>query len=361
MTTPDEGATVQQLIYALSLDDGSTLAGWPVDVSASVSYGDLSFNSGIQNQRGALVLSGGILYVPYGGIFEGCPFHGWVVGVPVNDPLSPMAWATDGREGGCWAPSGLAVDDTFIYAATGNTFGITNWAGGEAIIRLTAGPVFSGAPADFFTPSNWLALDAADLDLGGTGPVLLDVPGAVPSALVVAMGKNGVAYLIDRANFGGIGTGDGIHGEAVASERVATGEIINSAAAYTTRSGTYVVFNSYSGLGVGCPGAPGNLVALRVGASRPPTITVAWCANNLGRGSPIVTTTNGSSQAVVWTVGGESSNRLHAFDGETGSVLFDGGTEAEQMTLVHHFQTPIAVNGRIFVAADDQLYAFTTQ
>lgn len=361
MTTPDGGITTLHLIYALSLEDGSTLSGWPVDVSASVSYRGLPFDSRVQIQRGALALSRGVLYVPYGGVVEGCEYHGWVVGVPVNDPSRPMAWATDALQGGCWAPSGLAFDDTFIYAATGNTYGVTTWAGGEAIIRLTAGPVFSGDTADFFTPSNWLALDIDDLDLGGTGPVLLDVPGANPSALVVALGKNGVAYLIDRMNFGGIGTGDGTHGEGVASERVATGPIVNSAATYATNSGTYVVFNTYFGQGVGCAGSPGNLVALKIGASAPPTISVAWCANNQGRGSPIVTTTNGSSEAVVWTVGGESSNRLHAFDAETGTLLFDGGGEAEQMTRVYRFQTPIAVNGRIFVAAHNQLYVFNTQ
>jgi outer membrane protein assembly factor BamB len=232
--------------------------------------------------------------------------------------------------------------------------------GGEAIIRFSAGPVFSGDTTDFFTPSNWRTLDLGDLDISGTGPVLIDVPGATPSALIVALGKNGVAYLIDRNDFGGIGTGDGTHGEGVTSERVATGTIINAAAAYTTGSGTYVVFTT-TGQGVGCPGLIGNLVALQIGASAPPTISVAWCANNQGRGSPIVTTPDGSTDPVVWTVGSESSNRLHAFDGETGTLLFSGGGPGEQMTLVRRFQTPIAVDGRIFVAADNQLYAFTTQ
>jgi hypothetical protein len=31
------------------------------------------------------------------------------------------------------------------------------------------------------------------------------------------------------------------------------------------------------------------------------------------------------------------------------------------MGNVRHFQTPIEVNGRIFVAADDELFAFTVQ
>ncbi len=33
MTTPDQGKTKQQKVFALSLDDGTVLPGWPVDVS----------------------------------------------------------------------------------------------------------------------------------------------------------------------------------------------------------------------------------------------------------------------------------------------------------------------------------------
>jgi hypothetical protein len=72
-----------------------------------------------------------------------------------------------------------------------------------------------------------------------------------------------------------------------------------------------------------------------------------------------VTTTDGTSQPVVWIVGAEYDNHLHAFNAETGDVLFSGGGPAEQMTYVRRYQTAIAVNGRIFVAGDDALYAFT--
>ncbi len=361
--TPDGGKTKQHFVFALSLDDGSTLPGWPVEIGPSLRYGGFSFNPGPQNQRGGLALSGRILYVPYGGHFGDCgDYRGWLVGVPVDDPSHPTGWATDALGGGSWAVGGVAADDTFLYAATGNTFGANSWMGGEAIIRFTTGPLFSGDTADFFTPSNWLQLDIEDLDVGGAGPVLIDVPGATPSALVVALGKNGVAYLIDRSNFGGIGTGDGIHGEGVTSELVCSGEISGAAAAYITGSGSYVVFSATNGEGVGCPnGQSGGLVALRIGASSPPTITVAWCADNQGRGSPIVTTSDGSSEAVVWTTGAEVSKRLHGYDGENGELLFDGGGETEQMTDLSPFQTPIAVNGRIFVATFNEIYAFTTQ
>jgi outer membrane protein assembly factor BamB len=86
---------------------------------------------------------------------------------------------------------------------------------------------------------------------------------------------------------------------------------------------------------------------------------VAWCANNMGGGSPIATTINGRSDPIVWTVGTGASNRLHAFDGETGEVLFAGGGQDEQMSRAQNFQTPIVVNGRLFVAANDRVYAFT--
>jgi len=363
MTSPDDGEIKQHFVHALSLDDGSTLSGWPVEIGPSLHHSGFSFNPAGENQRGGLTLQDRILYVPYGGHAGDCgDYRGWLVGVPLDDPAHPIGWATDALGGGSWATGGVASDGTFVYFATGNTFGANSWMGGEAILRFTAGPTFSGDPADFFTPSNWMYLDDGDLDLGGTGPVLVDVPGASPSALVVALGKNGVAYLLDRDNLGGIGTGDGIHGEGMTSELVSDGEIKGAAAAYTTSSGTYVVFNTVDGGGVGCPAEQtGDLIAFRIGSSSPPTITVAWCADNGGRGSPIVTTTDGSSEPVIWTTGAYYTNRLHGYDGETGELLFDGGGEAEQMTDVGHLQTPIVVDGRIFVAAFDEIYAFTTQ
>jgi hypothetical protein len=50
------------------------------------------------------------------------------------------------------------------------------------------GPIFSGSSSDYWVPLNWLDLDNRDRDLGGSGPLLVDVPGATPSSLVVAAG-----------------------------------------------------------------------------------------------------------------------------------------------------------------------------
>jgi hypothetical protein len=57
-------------------------------------------------------------------------------------------------------------------------------------------------------------------------------------------------------------------------------------------------------------------------------------------------------------IGAEGDNRLHGFKGDTGEPLFTGGGNAELMTGLHHFQTLIAVEERLYVAADGRIYAF---
>ena len=349
MTTPDGGTTKKRLVFALSVDDGSTVAGWPVDESALVKFNGTAFASSIQGQRGALALVNGTLYVPYGGHWGDCgSYHGWVVGIPTANPAAPRAWATDATGGGIWGPSGIASDGTSLFVATGNTFGASSWAGGEALLRLGAGPTFSGLAADYYAPSNWASLDASDTDIGGSGPLVVDVPGAKPSALLVGLGKDGKIYLVDRASLGGIGG-------QVAVAQVASSEIITAAASYTTSKGTYVVFR---GTGSSCPaGQSGELTAVRITATTPPTVVTAWCASQNGTGSPMVTTTDGSSQAIVWSLGAEGDQRLHGFDGDTGQVVYGGGGAGDTLGSVQRFHTPILAKGRIFVGADGAVRA----
>jgi hypothetical protein len=116
-----------------------------------------------------------------------------------------MAWATTASKGGIWGHSGVASDGTNMFVITGNTSGTNGvWGGGEAIIRLQAGPFWTGMPTDYWAPVNWFTLDNGDTDLGGVSAMLVDVPGANPSQLVLATGKDGNAYLLNRNNLGGI-------------------------------------------------------------------------------------------------------------------------------------------------------------
>jgi hypothetical protein len=344
MTTPDSGTTKEHLVFALSVDDGTVKTGWPVDVTAKAKFGQLGFDSSVQNQRGALAFAGGTVYVPYGGHAGDCgAYHGWVVAIPAASPQTPSAWATQAQGGGIWGPGGVASDGTSVFASTGNTFtaGSGVYGNGEALLRFSSGAI----PADSYAPANWLALDNADADLSGSGVILLDLPGSTPASLAVALGKDGNVYLMDRNSLGGLG------GPAVVT-KISTGAIINAAAAYSTSLGTYVVFR---GSGAGCPaGQSGDLTALKINPGGPPTVSTAWCAQQNGSGSPIVTTTDGSAESIVWSLGAGSDQKLHGFNGDTGAAIYSSAA----LGTVKSFTSPIAAGGRIFVATSGAIRAF---
>src|SRR5437899_6783091 len=234
------GSPNKHFIYSLNVDTGVTTPGWPVDVNATASYNGINFVSLAQEERGGLALVNGIVYVSYSGYLGDCGiYHGWVVGVHIDNPSIVGGWATTATGGGIWGHGGVASDGTNMFVITGNTFNTSpgNWMGGEAIVRLQAGPTFTGNPTDFWAPANWHDLDVGDTDLGGCSAILIDVPGATPSQLVLALGKDGNAYLVNRNNLGGV-AGPVISAGVDGTMRG------QSSATYTTAQGTYFVFRA---------------------------------------------------------------------------------------------------------------------
>jgi hypothetical protein len=339
-------------IFALSLADGAPRRGWPVDVGAALAKHGVLFNARDQNQRGALAIFGGRVFVPYGGHTGDCgDYHGWVVGVGLQNPGDIVAWSTTARKGGIWAPGGIASDGQRLIFATGNTGGALRWGGGEAVFRLASDLATSRRTQDFFAAENWRALDAFDDDLGASNPLPLDVPtGRGVQRLVLALGKDAQAYLLDRDDLGGIGG-------ARLSERVALFPIATAPAAYPAADGVMVAFR---GVGAQCPDRRSDdaLTVLKIRAGAPPKLATAWCGAFSGGGAPIVTTTDGRSNPIVWILGAEGDNRLHGFRGDTGAVLFGGGPGG-RLTGLHHFQTLIATRDRLYIGADGRLYAFS--
>jgi len=356
MITPDGGETIKHLIFSLNTDTGDTNPGWPVDVEATATYNGINFTPEIQQQRPALGILGNTLYVGYGSMRDCSLYHGWLVGVPIDDPASVTAWAaaTDTHGGAIWGVGGVASDGKNPFVITGNTFHPPNWQEGQAVIRFQPGPVFSGSTTDYWVPQNWLNLDTFDLDLGSSGPLLVDVPGATPSHLVVALSKDKNAYLINRDNLSGISA-------PVAASQVASSTILQAATTYRTKQNTYVAFRANN---------DGNTVlsAFRITATMPPTIDIAdgWNVprNSGGCGSPFVTSTDGNNNMIVWVVGTEDhqtagDQRLHGYDGATGAVVYDGGGPNELMAGTHYYSTTgIVARGRIYVAGDNKVFAF---
>ena len=338
----------KHFIYSLNVDTGAINSGWPVDVNATAHYQGMNFSSEMQEQRGGLALVNGIIYVAYSGYNGDCgSYHGWVVGVDINNPANVGAWATTAAGGGIWGHGGVASDGTNMFVVTGNTFNTGgNWMGGEAIIRLQAGPVFNGPPSteNYWAPTNWLALDNSDTDLGGVSATVVNVPGATPSQLVLALGKDRNAYLVNRNNLGGITS-------PVAQANMVSGATNRgtSAVIYHTSQGTHFAFHD-----------DGNAIsAYKVTATNPPTIVNGWSVGQSGRGSPWVTTTNASSNFIVWVAGVAGDQRLHGYDADTGAVVYAGGGANELMTGTRQWNTGIAARGRIYFGADNKIYAFT--
>ena len=269
----------RHMVFGLSLATGKVAPGWPVDVANGLAALDRGFNNAPQGQRSALTLVNGKLYVPYAGHFGDCgTYNGMVVGFNLAKPAVFGFWSTETTGGGSWGQSGVAFDGASMFVTTGNVFGSsTSWGGSEAVIRLPPTLANPTQDADFFAPTNWQALDQQDLDLGGTSAIPIDAPVA---ARVLALGKDGNAYLLNRENLGGIG-----HQIAVA--QVSTDQIITAMATYPGADAARVAFE---GQGAACPsGQSGNLVMLRV---TPSAIATAWCASFNGSGAPIVTTTD---------------------------------------------------------------------
>jgi outer membrane protein assembly factor BamB len=334
-------------IYALALADGSIESGWPVDVATALKG---SFIPSVQNERGALALFAGRVYVPYSGHYGDCgDYHGFVVGVSETDPAKVESFATRARGGGIWGQGGVVGDGKSLFVATGNTFDARAWSDGEAVLRFGPGLARSVDPRDYFAPANWSFLDGTDRDLGGTAPIPLDVPSAKGvRRLIFAVGKSGDAYLLDRDNLGGIG-------HPLSTAHVMANVTMASPAVWRAGDAVFVALQGY---GANCPPdkAGKGLVALKISVDPTPAIETAWCAAVPGnRGSPIVTTTDGTANPIVFIVGAEADNRLYAFRGDTGELI---ASPPEHMRGFRRYETIIAAGDRLYAASGGQAYAF---
>jgi hypothetical protein len=363
VTGDTEGNIVAHTIQGWSIDDPAKGPRWTLDVSAKWP----AFHAGSQNQRGAVLIVKGVAYITFGSFNDCSPFHGWVVGVPLANPSAAQAYMTPVIGAGIWGPGGPASDGTSIFAVTGNrtqdldSDASPRWAGSNAVFRFGPDLTFSGERADYFAPPDWDVLDRTDLDLGSSGPLLIDAPAMKPSALVVTLGKSGVAYLLDRNNLGGLDAGPVASATIVQGLPGNEGQIINAAAWATVSNTTYIVVKGYfEATAADCPlpqaGTGYDLLAVRLDPDAPNRMQTAWCVASGGMGSPSITMSDASHDALVWTEGAEGDNGLHAWDLVTGAPVYFSGEEA--LGPARRFTTPIAVHGRVFVAGDGTLYAF---
>jgi len=301
----------QHVLFTLKLSSGDLQGSRPVDAPGE--------SPRTHQQRGALALASGYVYIPFGGLLGDCgQYHGRVLGAPVGGGDLIQYQTSCSRECAIWAPGGPTVDASGdLWVATGNGEPFDRFTAGNAVLRL---PPTLGKPRDTFAPGNWAELSQSDQDLGSISPILLD------HGLVWSSGKGSTGYLLRQDHLGGIG-GQAFSGPVCPTfaSAIASGDVV-----YVT-----------------CP-EDGRLLALRVDPGRP-AFSQAWQVERNAPGAPIL------AFGALWVIDtGDGS--LAALDPGSGHAMFTlpgaGGTP--------HFVTPAAAAGHVYAALGRRLVAVST-
>jgi outer membrane protein assembly factor BamB len=272
------------------------------------------FNETTQQQRTALTLANGFVYIGYGGLAGDCgQYYGWEVGLPANGSKAMVYYQVPvAREGAIWAPSGASVDSSGnVYVSTGNGASTTTFDHGDSVIKLSPTLQEEG----YFAPANWAQLAATDADIGSLAPVFVG-----PNTLF-QIGKEGVGYLLNSNDLGGIG-----------------GESFQANVCDESFGGTAFVNST---IFVPCING---LFELKVANSS--FFSTKLVVSGFNAGPPIVT------GGVVWSVD-DNSATLYGLSAATGHEDY-----SFSLGSVEHFTAPAAGDGQIFVAAADKIMSF---
>ncbi|HZU66404.1 MAG TPA: hypothetical protein VFA09_03930 [Ktedonobacteraceae bacterium] len=228
--TKERGYQYVQRLHALDITTGKDRAGSPVTISAFVkgkgydrvnaSSSLIALNSKQANQRPALLLANGVIYIAWAGFGDTDPYHGWVIGYTYDGrafrQVAVYNTTPDGQEGGVWMGGAGPAADTEgnVYLTVGNgSFDLAQQGqrdAGDSFVKLNTrnGLVLS----DYFTPFNQACLSGRDGDLGAGGVLLLpEQLYTIHPNLLIGVGKEGRIYVLDRDHMGGF------HGYAGAS------------------------------------------------------------------------------------------------------------------------------------------------
>jgi outer membrane protein assembly factor BamB len=266
----------------------------------------------VHQERSALSVSKGRVYVPFGGLAGDCgDYRGRVISVKAQGkPKRRVFTVGVHREGAIWAPSGAAIDGSgSLFVATGNGDATSGFDYGNSVIRLS--PKLK--QTDFYRAPNSPELNQTDTDLGSVGPTLLG------GGRLFVIGKEGLGLVLSTSHLGG--TGGQLFSQSVCSG------------------------GAYGGLAYVAPlvyvPCTDGLHALRMNGN---SFSEAWRAGS-SAGPPIV------AGGVVWTI--DTGATLHGYAADSGSSV-----ASVDLGSVTHFPTPAAGGGRLFAPADNQVIAF---
>jgi hypothetical protein len=226
--TPNHGGNNFE-VFALSLHDGSLIAGWPIiftqslldSLNRNTGQGSgiaVPFSSGGADQRGALNLNadGSTLYVDWA--CYGASNPGWMTTVATGvtngaangqtpaivSAFSAVDSTSANANGGMWGAGGPTIDASGnVFVTTGDSPGGTgNPAGdfGNSVLEFGPGQILT--LVGIYSPWNYPTQDTIDSDLGGGSAIVITLPtgSSTTTDLVAFGGKQGNGYLADAGN-----------------------------------------------------------------------------------------------------------------------------------------------------------------
>ncbi len=355
--TKEFGTSYVQKLHALDVVTGVERPNSPVVIAAT---NGVVFDPYKQNQRPALTLANGMVYIAWSSHCDWTPYHGWVIGYNAANLLqAPISYnaTPSGSQAGIWMSNqGPAADsDGNLYLSTGNgTFdGVDNF--GESFLRLTP----SGNDltlTSWFTPYNYDSLNGADADLGSGGVLL--IPG---TTLLLSGGKSGpdgsVLYLVNRDNMGGISSSGTVDDNIVQSWGIGAHSIHGGPVWWDGPNGSFAYIWAASSDSLrqyqfsnGLFDTNGYAQSTTIGGGGQPGGILALSANGATAGSGVVwasiNTTANANQATV-------AGTLHAYNAQdVGTELWNSDMVSARDSLGNFakFVAPTVVNGKVYMA-----------
>jgi hypothetical protein len=364
-----EGPNYVQRLHALDITTGAEKFGGPMAIQASVpgmgdgndGNGHVPFDALRENQRPALLLSNGVVYIGFASHGDNPPYHGWVLGYDAHTLQPVMAYndTPNGSDGGIWqSGGGLAADSAGnIFFVTGNGTFDANTGGldyGDTIEKISAG----GSGLDYFAPHDQAFLSAGDLDLGsGTALLLPDQAGPHPHLLVTA-GKNGTIYLIDRDNMGHFNPND-------------DSQIVQSLPNIFPNPGGSITLGNFSGSVyfngfVYFSPVAGTIQAFQLSNGLLSTAPTSQSAATYAfPGGMLAISANGITNGILWAVqrvNATTPGVLHAYKAtDLGVELYNSNQAAgsrDTLDIAAKFNIPLVANGKVYVASVSQLTVY---
>lgn len=354
-------STPTWVLYKLNLTTGATVASITITGSVAgtgdpgggdcVSGGVLSFCPAFALIRPAITIANNNVYLFLSGYDDQRPWHGWAISYDEATLTQQAIFCTtpNGYGGGFWGGGGgPAVDNAGnLYAATGNgSFdGVTAFS--DSFLKF--GPTL--ALSDWFTPSDWATIDAEDADLASNRTLL------IPNTnLLVGGGKDFRVFLLDTTSMGHLQGSPGGHDPVQVFPSNPSGTV-------TIFSGSYGMSFWNSNLYV--PVTAGTLYSFAFSAgtfNTTPTATDTTSYGFPGRAS-VATVSGGTSNAILWYTTAASSayqtqrsGTLRAMNASTLSELWNSDTRSgDALGTLSKFASPTVVNGRVYVATQDNL------